>query len=69
MSEDIFRNRISPGHLPPNHQSVPNAIQIDLRIVVGNIPDWHIGIQKLKRLPLPFSPAFIEYFKERIVFY
>ena len=50
MAEDIFRYAVSPGHFHPCTKRAADIVEIQLPVVIRNIPDRHIGIQESKRL-------------------
>ena len=49
MAEDVFRYAVPPGHFHPSAERAADIIEIQLPVIIREIPDRHIGIQESKR--------------------
>ncbi len=50
VAEDVFRYAVAPRHFDPCTERTADVVEVELSVIVRDIPDRHIGVQECERL-------------------
>ena len=64
MAENVFRYCLSPRHLLTSLKRCLHVLQEVIARIIGNIPQWHVGIEKLKSLLFSRAHGLVKHCKQ-----